>query len=502
MLKRLLWALLCALFVWPMAAAGPQDLTPAPVEYSLTGGISKCGLDQAIVLKSQGFLKEIESLPQWKQNEAYRITVERFSVLIEAASDEGVFRARQTLRQLELLGGDVPCCKIMDYPRFRHRGLMIDESRTFKGPDFLKKQMDAMALLKLNVLHLHLVDADGWRIESEAYPLLTSKTAWRIGRTHPEWKAAGFRYSSQDDPKAYGGFYSAAQLREIVAYAADRYITVIPEIEMPGHSTEVGFAYPEVLCVSSNGHPFTGSWDVCPGSEATFEFLETILSEVMDIFPGPFIHIGGDEAIMNAWPKCVNCRQRMKEEGIHDYRQLQGYLVRRIDEFVRSHGRRIIGWDEILETGVPEDAVVQSWRGIEGGLKASKAGHDVVLSPNRFCYLDHYQDYYRKEPKARSPLISLRICYSFDPVASGMVEEHVLGLQGNLWCEYIPTPAHAEYMIYPRLFAVAETGWSREKSYESFRPRAEKLCEVLKGLGYNTFDLQGESSLGRSGRRD
>ena len=499
MIKKILGALICALFVLPMSAAGPEELTPAPVSYIIKDGKLSGGRER--IRKNGRFRKEVANLPEWAQKEAYRITVKRKKVVIEALTDEGVFRAHQTLRQLRLLGGSIPCCTILDYPRFRHRGLMIDESRSFKGLDFLKKEMDAMALLKLNVLHLHLDDSAGWRIESAAYPDLTAKTAWRIGRTYHEWEAAKYKFSTADDPEAYGGCYSADDLREIVDYAAKRYITVIPEIEMPGHSMEVGYAYPEVLCVQENGETFRGAWDVCPGSEATFELLETVLGEVMDIFPSPFIHIGGDEATMKTWPLCVNCRKRMEEEGLDDYHMLQGYLVRRIDEFVRSRGRRIIGWDEILETGVPEQAVVQSWRGMEGGLKASQAGHDVVLSPTNFCYFDYYQDLIRKEPKAVGPLVSLRLCYSFEPIAPGMVEDHVLGLQANLWCELIPTVEHAEYMIYPRLYAIAETGWSNHKDYESFRPRAEKLCELWHRLGYNTFDLSTESELSRSGAR-
>lgn len=237
---------------------------------------------------------------------------------------------------------------------------MIDESRSFKGLAFLKKQVDAMALLKLNVLHLHLDDSAGWRIESEAYPDLTAKTAWRKGRTYHEWEAGKYRFTTEDDPDGYGGCYSREELKELVAYAAERYVTVIPEIEMPGHSMEVGYAYPEVLCQLPDGRRHTGAWDLCPGSESTFKLLEAVLEEVMDIFPSPFIHIGGDEATMKTWSQCVNCRRRMEEEGYTEVRQLQGYLIRRIGAFVQDHGRRIIGWDEILETGVPREAVVQS----------------------------------------------------------------------------------------------------------------------------------------------
>ncbi len=266
---------------------------------------------------------------------------------------------------------------------------------------------------------------------------------------------------------------------------------------------EVGYAYPDVLCVLENGKRCTGAWDLCPGSEATFKLLEAVLEEVMDIFPSPYIHIGGDEATMKTWPLCVNCRRRMEEEGFTDVRQLQGYLVRRIEAFVRSHGRRIIGWDEILETGVPENAVVQSWRGVSGGEKANAMGHEVVMSPNSHLYLNYYQDLIRKEPRAVGELTSLRHVYSYEPVAEGMDESLVLGIQGNLWCELVYTGEHAEYMLYPRAFAIAERAWSPSDVRDplEFRNRARKLVGVLRSKGYNTFDMDTESELAQSGYR-
>lgn len=475
------------------------NLVPAPVEFVPAEGVC---IPQTVCEKRPGkaFLKATASLEDFQKKEAYRISVRRRSIRIEALSPEGYFRARKSLEQLSLSGG-IPCGVIFDYPRFRHRGVMIDESRSFKGVAFLKKQMDAMALLKLNVLHLHLDDSAGWRIESEACPDLTAKTAWRSGYTYHEWEAGGYRFTTKDDPEGYGGCYSREELREIVRYAAERHINVIPEIEMPGHSMEVGYACPSVICTQADGTPFRGSWDLCPGSEETFRLLEAVLDEVMDIFPSPFIHIGGDEATMKTWPLCTACRERMAAEGLTQVRELQGYLVRRIDAYVRSRGRRIIGWDEILETGVPQDAVVQSWRGVSGGIKASRAGHDVVLSPSTHCYLNYYQDLIRKEPKAVGELVSLRFCYGFEPLPEGIDPKYVLGLQGNLWCELIPTPSHAEYMLYPRLFAIAETAWSpsEAKDFQGFLPRARRLQDVFRGLGYNTFDLDGESELARSG---
>ena len=474
-------------------------LIPQPVSWTPAEGV--CQTESLVVRQNRrAFRKAVAGLEPWQQNEAYRLTLGRKTVKIEALTAEGVFRARKSLEQLQALG-EVPCGVVFDYPRLRHRGLMIDESRSFKGLAFLKKQIDAMALLKLNVLHLHLDDSAGWRIEIDAYPDLTAKTAWRKGRTYHEWEAGKYRFTTEDDPEGYGGCYSREELRELVAYAAERFINVIPEIEMPGHSMEVGYAYPEVLCQLPDGRRHTGAWDLCPGSESTISLLEAVLAEVMEIFPSPFIHIGGDEATMKTWSQCVHCRKRMEEEGYTDVKQLQGYLVRRIEAFVRSRGRRIIGWDEILETGVPREAVVQSWRGISGGQKASKEGHEVVMSPNTHCYFNYYQDLIRKEPKAVGELVSLRFTYGYEPLAEGMDPALLRGVQANLWTELIPTPEHAEYMLYPRLFALAETAWTPPgaKEYKGFRKRARALLDVFRGRGYNTFDMDTESDLARSG---
>lgn len=462
-------------------------LVPAPVEYSP----KTC---------HTSFRKAVAELEPWQQKEAYRLTIKGKKVKIEALTDEGRFRAQTSLEQLRALG-ELPQGTIFDYPRLQHRGLMIDESRSFKGLDFLKKQVDAMALLKLNVLHLHLDDSAGWRMEIDSYPLLTERTAFRLGYTYHEWEAGKYRFSYADDKSAYGGYYTKDELRELVAYAAERHITVIPEIEMPGHSMEVGYAYPEVLCTLEDGTLCRGAWDLCPGSEATYKLLEGVLEEVMEVFPSPLIHIGGDEATMKTWSGCPRCRALMESQGYTSVNELQGYLVRRIHAFVKAHGRRIIGWDEILETGVPEDAVVQSWRGVSGGQKASALGHQVIMSPNTHCYYNYYQDLIRKEPKAVGELVSLRFTYGYEPLAPGMDPEHLLGVQANLWTELIPTPEHAEYMLYPRLFALAETAWSQKsaKEYKGFRKRARNLLDIFRARGYNTFDMDTESDLARSG---
>lgn len=478
-----------------------QGIIPAPVEFLADGTkLLEDGAKLSVRKGGRSFRRAVKDLKEWQRKEAYRLNVSQGRISIEALTDEGVFRAMKSLEQMQGLG-PVPCCSVFDYPRLRHRGLMLDESRSFHGLAFLKKQIDAMALLKLNVLHLHLDDSAGWRIEIDSYPDLTAKTAWRIGRTYHEWEAGGYRFSQADNPEASGGFYTKAELRELVEYAAERFITVIPEIEMPGHSMEVGYAYPQVLCQKADGSRYSGAWDLCPGSEDTYRLLESVLEEVMEIFPSPMIHIGGDEAVMKTWPECINCRRRMEEEGYTGVKELQGYLVRRIEAFVRSHGRRIIGWDEIMESGVPEDAVVQSWRGSSGGIAAATAGHEVIMSPNTHCYFDYYQDLIRKEPKAVGALVSLRFTYGFEPLSPGMDESLLLGVQANLWTELIPTAEHAEYMLYPRLFALAETAWSpaSAKEYKGFRKRARALLELLRARGYNSFDMDSESALARSG---
>jgi len=479
--------------------AAALGLVPAPVSFVPEDGV--CEKETVTVkLDRRAFREATASLEEYQKQEAYRLTIGRKGILVEALTLEGLFRARTSLEQLRALG-PLSCGTILDYPRLRHRGLMLDESRSFHGIEFLKKQIDAMALLKLNVLHLHLDDSAGWRLESESYPDLTALTAWRMGYTYHEWEAGRYQFAKADTPGATGGYYTKAQMRELVAYAAQRYITIIPEIEMPGHSMEVGYAYPQVLCELPDGRLHTGAWDLCPGNEATYRLLEAVLGEVMDIFPSPLIHIGGDEATMKTWSQCVNCARRMQEEGYTEVKQLQGYLVRRIERFVAAHGRRIIGWDEILETGVPQNAVIQSWRGASGGVRASAQGHDVIMSPNTHCYFNYYQDLIRKEPKAVGELVSLRFAYGYEPLAPGMDPDRLLGVQANLWTELIPTAEHAEYMLYPRLLALAETAWTpaSAKEYKGFRKRARALVDILRARGYNTFDMDTESDLARSG---
>ncbi len=427
---------------------------------------------------------------QTKSEEGYQLRITPRAIHIEATTMTGVFYALQTLRQLEAQGS-VACCEIKDAPQYPYRGLMLDCSRHFWTKEFILKQLDAMAYLKMNRLHLHLTDDAGWRMEIKQYPALTEKTAWRVGANWAEWREQGQRYAHKDDKGASGGYYTQQDLREIVAYAAARHIMVVPEIEMPGHSAEVLYAYPELQCAQAQAQ----NSDLCVGNEQTFVFLENVLREVMQVFPSRYLHIGGDEASRQAWSTCPRCQQRMQAEGLNSVAELQAYLTQRIARFLHSQGRTLLGWDEILEGQLPPNAVVMSWRGEEGGIAAAKAGHDVIMTPGRYCYLDRYQDYPPSQPKAFGSYMSLEQCYDYDPAGQlpDSIARHILGLQGNLWTEQVPTMAHCEYMLYPRLLAIAENGWSRAKTdYADFHRRALHLQDVLVSRGYHPFDLRKE----------
>ncbi|HIZ85028.1 MAG TPA: family 20 glycosylhydrolase [Candidatus Coprenecus stercoravium] len=426
--------------------------------------------------------------------ESYTLKVSRDSILITAGDSAGLFYARQTLRQLvEPDRHRIPCVSISDSPRFAWRGYMQDVSRHFFDLEFLKKQIDAMAALKLNRLHLHLTDAAGWRVEIDRYPLLTSFAAWREGDLWKDWWFGDRRYLDEGTPGAYGGYYTKEQLRELVRYAAERYITVVPEIEMPSHSEEVLTAYPELSCT---GEPYKHS-DFCIGNEKTFEFLENVLTEIMDIFPSQYIHVGGDEASKKAWTECPLCQARMEALGLTHVDELQSYMIRRIGTFLELHGRTLVGWDEIMQGGADSAAVVMVWRGVDQGVRAAEGGNKTIMSPGAFCYFDTYQDDPSTLPPAMGGYTPLSKVYSFEPVPDGLdsaAASNIIGVQANLWCEYIPTEEHAELMIYPRLFALAEVAWSPEDSrdYDDFHRRALRLCGRMSVDGYNVFNLADE----------
>lgn len=479
------------------SAQGPEVVIPAPSSYELHDGIYSYSDEPFIRFKRVSDKKVCA--------EGYVMTVTPKGVTVMASSDAGEFYALQTLRQMTRDGEikEICCCEITDAPRFPYRGMHFDVSRHFRSVDFLKKQIDAMAMFKMNRMHIHLTDAAGWRMQIDAYPRLTEMAAWRVGKTWKEWTSSGARYSEEGADGAEGGYYTKEELREIVEYAAQRHIVVIPEIEMPSHSEEVLAAYPELGC---SGEPYKDS-DFCVGNDDVFDFLETVLTEVMDVFPSEYIHIGGDEAGKQHWKTCPKCQERMRQEGFTDVDELQSYMIRRIERFVNSKGRRIIGWDEILDGGLAPDATVMSWRGTEGGIKAMEMGHDVIMTPGRYCYLDHAQDAPFKEPESIGGYLPLDSVYVYEPVEPSMPADrlhHLKGVQANLWAEYIPTDEHAEYMYWPRAFAIAETAWSpaEKKDLADFRRRAVPALEMLRSMGYNTFDLAseyGERKLARTG---
>ena len=429
--------------------------------------------------------------------ESYTLSVTPQQILIRATSGAGLFYGVQTLLQLAQPSGagsySIASVEIEDTPRFAYRGLMLDVSRHFSTKEFIKKQIDALAYYKINRLHLHLTDAAGWRLEIKKYPLLTEFAAWRTDPTWKQWWNGGRKYVRFDVPGAYGGYYTQDDIREILEYARQHYITVIPEIEMPSHSEEVLAAYPQLSC---SGEPYKNS-DFCVGNEETFTFLENVLTEVMELFPSEYIHIGGDEAGKSAWKTCPKCQKRMKDEHLANVDELQSYLIYRIEKFLNNHGRHLLGWDEILQGGIAPNATVMSWRGEEGGIAAVTSGHRAIMTPGAYCYLDSYQDAPYSQPEAIGGYLPLKKVYTYDPVPASLTAEQaklVYGVQGNLWVEYIPTPEHVEYMIYPRILALAETAWSapERKSWPDFHTRALSAVADLQAKGYHPFDLKKE----------
>jgi hexosaminidase len=425
--------------------------------------------------------------------EGYELQVNSDGVKIVYADNGGALYAVQTLRQLlpSAIEGPrsssqkwtVPGVDIADSPRFPWRGMMLDVSRHFEKVDFIKKYLDGLAMMKMNVFHWHLVDDGGWRVEIKKYPKLTQVGAWRYGIT-TGWDQEKLRFDSANGLPKYGGFYTQSQIRDVVKYAADRNITIVPEIEMPGHEMSVFAAYPELGCqnqppAAQAGQPRSNVF--CAGNEKSFEFVQGVLDEIMEMFPSKWIHIGGDEVDKRYWHACPLCQARIKSEGLKDEEELQSYFIRRIDKYLTSKGRRLIGWDEILEGGLAQGATVMSWRGIDGGIAAAKSGHDVVMSPTSHAYFD--------SPYAGQPTEHV---YSFDPIPPDLNAEeakHVLGAQANEWTEWIPTPARAEYMIWPRITAMSEVLWTPKESQnlDDFMSRMPSIFDRLDRLHTSFF---------------
>ncbi|MCF7567841.1 glycoside hydrolase family 20 protein [Sabulilitoribacter arenilitoris] len=436
--------------------------------------------------------------------EAYKLIVENDVITIESKGYNGLLYAIQTLRQLlptaiesqtkvADINWVIPNLEITDKPRFQWRGLMLDVSRHFFQKEYIKKTIDRLAYHKMNTLHLHLVDDQGWRIEIKKYPKLTEVGAFRVDQEDKPWNG---RYTPELDEKAtYGGFYTQEDIKEIVAYAESRGVTVVPEIEMPAHVTSAIASYPEFSCLEKPVPvPSGGLWPItdiyCAGKESTFEFLEDVLVEVMALFPSKYIHVGGDEATKTNWKTCAHCKKRMKDEKLKSVEELQSYFIKRMERFISSKGRVLIGWDEILEGGLAPGATVMSWRGVKGGLEASEQGHDVVMTPGSHCYFDHYQGPMDTEPKAWGGYSPVSKVYQFDPIVDTMSDEqakHVLGGQANLWSEYVTTESHSEYMIYPRIAALSEALWSPKPSrnWVNFSSRLENLFKRYEHQNIN-----------------
>lgn len=433
-------------------------------------------------------------------SEGYRLEISAEGVVCRATDSAGLFYGQQTLRQLMMDSSSydvrrdvwrLPVVTITDAPRFAYRGMHLDVSRHFFPVTFIRRYLDLMSQYKYNVFHWHLTDAGGWRMEVPGCPELVEKGAWRTEEDWRQWWIGGDRrYAEAATPGAYGGYYTVQEMRDIVAYAAERHIKVIPEIEMPGHSEEVVHVYPELGCAGTDGH----SGEMCAGKEETFAFIERVLTAAMDIFPSEHIHVGGDEAGKAHWKKCPYCQERMRREHLKDVSELQSYFMRRIGKFILSKGRQMVGWDEILEGGLADDAVVMSWRGEKGGVAAARDGHDVVMTPGGYCYFDAYQADPATQPYAIGGYTPYLKVYSYDPVPAELSEDeskYVLGAQANVWTEFIATPEHVEYMVFPRMAALAEVLWTRQelRDTDDFKRRAESHILWQRGHGVNAFTL-------------
>lgn len=458
--------------------------------------------------------------------EGYKLSVTPATIRLSAGEPAGLFYGLQTLRQLlppevergfreaeptppagrstpagssteagqSMAGWSVPAIEIEDAPRFPYRGMHLDVGRHFFGVSFIKKYLDLMATYKMNRFHWHLTEDQGWRLAIRRYPRLTEVGAWReetvVGKNRDPYVGDG---------TPHGGFYTQEEVREVVEYARARFITVIPEIEMPGHSRAALAAYPELACTPG---PFQVAtrWGVfedvfCP-SERTLRFLEDVLEEVVELFPGPYVHVGGDEVPKARWRESEVAQGVIAREGLGGEEELQGWFLRRIERFLQARERRLIGWDEILEGGLPEEAVVMSWRGVKGGIEAAKRGHDVIMTPTRYVYFDFYQADPANEPLAIGGHTPLERVYAFEPVPEELTAaeaRHVLGAQGNVWTEYMKTPEHVEYMVLPRMLALSEVVWSpaAARNWSAFVARLPAQLRRLKAYGANYRPLSG-----------
>lgn len=442
--------------------------------------------------------------------EAYVLKISKDGIIIKASTDQGAFYAVQSLRQLMPVGLEndtfskneinIQAVTVRDQPQFKYRGMHLDVARHMFSVDFIKKYIDALSMLKMNTFHWHLTDDQGWRIEIKKYPKLQEVSAYRN-------ETLVGHYSDQPhqfDGKRYGGYYTQEEVKEVVQYAKARFVTVIPEIEMPGHAQAAIAAYPELGCTDEPVE-VAKKWGVfeeiyCP-NQKTFVFLEDVLDEVLELFPSKYIHIGGDEAPKTRWKNCEQCQNLIKKEGLKDEHHLQSYFITKMEAYLNSKGRQIIGWDEILEGGLAPNATVMSWRGTSGAVEAAKSGHNVVMTPTSHCYFDYYQSENDDEPLAIGGFLPLEKVYGFNLIPEELSTEeskYVLGAQGNIWTEYIPTEKHLEYMAFPRMLALSEVVWSQpeHKNYKDFVSRLENFHLRLDALDINyanhLYEIEGD----------
>jgi hexosaminidase len=420
-------------------------------------------------------------------HEGYRLSITPEQLTMHASSVTGAFWAFQTVRQLM---PQIPCVTIEDEPRFAYRGLMLDVARHMFSVEYLKKFIDVMAAYKYNVFHWHLTDDQGWRIEIKAYPRLQEVAAYRDETLIGHKKTMPHVF----DGVRYGGYYTQEEIKEVVAYAAQRHITIIPEIDLPGHCTAVLAAYPELGC-THGPYKVSPIWGIheevfCVGNEQTFQFLQNVLTEVMQLFPSRYIHIGGDEVRKTRWQQCSLCQARKEQEHLESDEQLQMYFTQRIARFLQAHERTIIGWDEILDKNLPKDAVIMSWRGTQGGVEAAQMGHPAIMTPFEYVYFDYYQSHDTGESLAIGGYLPLEKVYQYDPMPEDLTLEqssYIQGAQANIWTEYISTPEHVDYMTYPRALALAEVVWAQadHKDYADFITRLHGNKVYLDSMGIN-----------------
>lgn len=447
-------------------------------------------------------------------DEGYKMEILPGKITIKANSKAGIAYGIQTLLQSIPLsntnsGFEIPCMSITDYPRFKYRGMHLDVGRHFYPVSFVKKNIDFLATYKFNYFHWHLTEDQGWRIEIKKYPELTTKAAYRNGTI------VGGYPGTHNSNLRYGGFYTQDEVKEVVTYAAQRNITVVPEIELPGHSSAAIAAYPWLSCfpdkptlMPANASAISKllqsqgeiklvqeTWGVfddifCAGNDSTFVFLQNVMEEVLRLFPSKYIHVGGDEAPKKHWEKCPRCQARMKSEGLKDEHELQSYFIQRMEKYLNAKGRTIIGWDEILEGGLAPNAIVMSWRGEAGGIEAAKQNHDVIMTPGNPVYFDHYQSDPASEPVGIGGFNTLKKVYDYDPVPKELNEQqakHILGAQANLWTEYVLTTQHVEYMVLPRMLALSEVVWSpkENKNWNDFNERLQPHFTAFEQKGWN-----------------